>query len=101
MKQRNEDWGKFFGVSGPRSNKETLIEECRRLGIPVHVDDVSENTSEVYSELRAVASEQELHSRLSQYKSLKEARHSKIISLLALLISVAALITSIVTNLGE
>lgn len=94
MKESNpEDFSKFLGNS-ELSRKQKLIEECENLDISIYIDDESETSDGVYSELRAVASEAELERRLNAKNTIRSANHSKYIAILALVISLISLIKS-------
>jgi len=93
-KRDPEDFSAYL-PQGPESTKEKLIAECKRRGISVHVNDASETSSGVYAELRAVASEAELQSRLLQVIASDTAASANRIAWLALLVGFAGLTIAI------
>jgi hypothetical protein len=56
---KEEDFSSFLGKAQARSDKERLLRECETLGVTPYVNDPSESSSEVYAQLRGVASEAE------------------------------------------
>ena len=76
----------------PSSRKRLLIDRCKRLDVGIYIDDPSENSTGVYSELRGVASEAELERRLNAKRSVSIANRAGVVSLVALVVSVAALV---------
>lgn len=88
-----EDFSKFI-KNDEKSRKERLIEECKKHDVSIHVDDESETSSGAYAEMRAVASEAELERRLNAKKSVGMATRSSVIAIIALIVSVLALIKS-------
>lgn len=92
MKNDNpEDFSGFID-NKKMSRKERLIEKCKKHDVSIFVDDESETSSGIYAELRAVAPEAELERRLNSNRALSMANRSNIISLIALLIAVVALV---------
>lgn len=89
-----EDFSKYL-PKGPASNKEKLIAECQKRGVPIHVADQSETSSGPYAALRAVAPESELQSRLLQAITAHRARNANRIAWLALVVGVASLIITV------
>ena len=81
---------------GQASNKEKLIAECQKRGVPIYVADQSETSSGSYAALRAVAPESELHARLLQATAAERARNANRIAWLALVVSMASLIITVV-----
>ena len=80
----------------PSSKKQKLIAECGRLGVSVFIDDPNETSSGVYADMRAVASEAELQSRLNQAVASRTANRANVIAWLALAVGVASLVVAIV-----
>ena len=77
------------------TNKQRLIIECQKYSISIFVDDASEDSSGVYAQMRAVASEAELERRLLARMAIRKSVHANPISILALVVSVAGLVKSI------
>lgn len=88
-----EDFSRFLD-DHPPSRKENLIEECKKLDVSIFIDDSSETSSGVYSELRAVVSEAELDRRLMAKKALISASQSKYIAIISMGVSLIALAKS-------
>ena len=93
-----EDFSSYVGKAQVRSNKERLLGECKRLGVAPYVDDPSESSSGIYAQLRGVASEAELERRLNAARASKLARYANIIAVLALLVSIVALLKSFTSD---
>lgn len=89
---KEEDFSSFLGSAQAPSNKERLLHECKKLGVAPYIDDPSESSSGVYAQLRGVASEAELERRINAARASKLARYANIIAVLALLVSVVALV---------
>ncbi len=95
---KEEDFSSFPGKAQVHPNKERLLRECERLGVTPYVDDSSESSSGVYAQLRGVASEAELERRLNAARASKLARYANIIAVLALLVSIVALVKSFTSD---
>ena len=93
-----EDYSPYVIKEQVRSNKERLLGECKRLGVAPYVDVPSESSSGVYAKLRGVASEAELERRLNTARASKPARYANIIAVLALLVSIVALLKSFTSD---
>lgn len=89
----DQDWSKYI-EKAPTSKKRLLIEECKKRGVTIFVDDPSETAEGVYSHFRAVASEAELESRLFAKAALARSNWSNFIAAIALVVSIAAFIKS-------
>lgn len=93
-KTDNQNFSSFFdGVS--KSKKQLLIEECKKHNVSVHLDDPTESSTGIYAELRGVASEAELERRLNAARAIGLSKRSNLIAIIALLVSVVALIKSL------
>lgn len=67
------------------TTKEHLIQECKKLGVSIYIDDHMEQTKGIYARIfRSVASETELEQRLNAKKTI-------ILATVALLISAITL----------
>lgn len=95
---KEEDFSSFLGQAQVPPNKERLLRECERLGVTPYVDDPSESSSGVYAQLRGVASEAELERRLNAARASMLARYANIIAVLALLVSIVALVKSFTSD---
>lgn len=89
----DQDWSKYLSQA-PTSSKRLLIEECRKRGVVIFVDDPTETTEGVYSNFRAVASEAELQRRLLSKAAATKATWANVIAAVALVVSVIALVKS-------
>lgn len=89
-----EDFSSYL-PKGPENVKERLLAECERRGISPYVSDTSETATGVYANLRAVASEAELQSRLVQAIAVKTAAKANRIAWFALLVGCASLVVAI------
>lgn len=89
----NQDFSSFLD-SVSKSKKQLLIEECKKRNVSVHLDDPTEPLTGIYAELRGVASEAELERRLNAVKAVGVSRCSNLIAIIALFVSVVALIKS-------
>jgi len=78
----------------PKSRKQLLLEACEKQSVPVYLDDPTESSSGIYAELRGVASEAELERRLNAKVAVGLARCANRVAIIALLISIIALIKS-------
>lgn len=92
-KQGDEDFSKFLGEQ-PQTRKQRLLLECEKHGISICRDDPTEQSASVYAELRATASEVELEQRLNARKAVSQAKCANAIAVIALIVSVVALIKS-------
>jgi hypothetical protein len=93
-KHNPEDFSEYL-PKGSASNREKLIAECRKRGVPIHVANQSETSSGPYAALRAVAPESELQARLLQAITTDHARNANRIAWLALVVGVAGLIITL------
>jgi hypothetical protein len=96
----NTDFSALLPVV-PRTRKQLLIEECNKQDVSIYIDDSSEQSTGAYANLRAVASEAELESRLNAKNAITLSKrandHSKranFISLLSFIVATIALIKS-------
>ncbi|MBF8663772.1 hypothetical protein IRZ45_09555 [Pseudomonas aeruginosa] len=92
-KEKDTDWDKEFGPT-QETRKQRLIRKCQRHDVSIYTDDESEVSSGAYAELRGVTSEAELERRLNTKLSLLSSKRANLISIIALLVSLAALIAS-------
>lgn len=90
------DFSSFFGDAEETSNKSRLLRECEKLGVSPYIDNPSETSSGVYAQFRGVASDAELERRLNAARTASMARYANNIALLALLVSVVALVKSFI-----
>lgn len=90
-----EDFSNYL-PQDPESTKGKLIAECQRRGISVYVADSSETSSGVYANLRAVAPESELQSRLLQVIAAETAHKANRIAWLALFVSLVSLVVAVI-----
>lgn len=88
------DWSRSLPLPPP-SRKGRLIEKCNRHDVAIHVDDVAETTSGVYSAMRAVASEAELERRLVAKLAIRKSILANRIAALSLVTSLLSLIYAI------
>lgn len=95
-KEKTTDWDKTFGPI-QETRKQRLIRECQLHNVSIYTDDESEVSSGVYAELRGVTSEAELERRLNTKISILSSKRANLISAIALAVSVAALIISILS----
>ena len=93
-KRSPEDFSAFLSAESS-TKKQALIAECQRRGVSIFVNDSSETSTGVYSQLRAVASEAELQSRLFQSVALCTAKRANIIAWFALAVGLAGLAVAI------
>ena len=82
--------------AGPLSTKEKLIAECQRIGVSIYLPDSTESSSGPYGNLRAVAPESVLQSRLMQVFAIQSAVNANRIAWLALLVSLAGLLVAVI-----
>lgn len=75
--------------------KQALIAECQRKGISIFVNEPGETSAGVYSQLRSVASEAELQSRLFQASTLGIAKGANMIAWFALAVGLAGLAVAV------
>lgn len=99
-KIESTNWDEFLGPKPSETRKQRLLRECQELDVSIHLDDEGEFSSGLYGELRGVASEAELERRLLAKKTVSKAARSNIISILALIVSVASFITTIYLSRG-
>ena len=92
-KPDNQDFSKFV-PEAPQSRKQRLLEECKRQDVSIYVDDVSEQSAGVYSELRAVASEAEIERRLNAKSAVRLSSRANVIALIALIVSFVEFVKS-------
>ncbi|MNG21168.1 hypothetical protein D3C84_1055030 [compost metagenome] len=96
-KEKETDWDKELGPI-EESRKQRLIRTCQEHDVSIHTDDESETSSGAYAVFRGTASEAELERRLNTKLSVSSSRRANFISLAALLISIIALIKSMITS---
>lgn len=89
----DQDWTKYIAEATTTRKKDLLL-RCKKYSVSIYIDDSAENSEGIYGSLRAVASEAELERRLLARESTNNTRNANIISFLALLISIIALIKS-------
>lgn len=94
-KESTQDWAKFFGGNRPATRKQRLLEECKKLGVPIYIDDPAEASSGFYADLRGVASEVELDRRLGAKKAISQSARANLIAFVALVVSIIALVVSL------
>ena len=92
---KEEDFSTFLGKEKVPAKKTILLKECERYGVSPYVDDAAETSTGVYALLRGVASEAELERRLNAWKALGLARRAHIVAIVAFLVSLAALVKSL------
>lgn len=67
------------------TTKEHLIQECKKLGVSIYIDDPMEQTKGIYAKIfRSVASEAELERRLNAKKNIILATATLLISVITL-----------------
>jgi hypothetical protein len=91
--KRDQDFSKYFGEI-PSTRKQRLLEECRKNGVSIYIDKPLEQSSCFYAELRGVASDAELDRRLNEKKAVSQASRANVISAIAIIISLVALVKS-------
>lgn len=94
-KESTQDWAKFFGGNPPATRKQRLLEECKKLGVSIYIDDSAEASSGFYGDLRGVASEAELERRLVAKKTISQSARANMIAIIALVVSMIALVVSL------
>jgi hypothetical protein len=92
-KSKDVDFSKFFG-SIQSTPKQLLLEECKKNGVSVYVDEASETSTGFYAKFRVVASEAELEKRLNVELAVCQARLANRIAIFALVFSLVALVKS-------
>lgn len=98
FKVKKQDWSKYFDGVPPQSRKQKLLDECAHHDVSVHIDDALENSTGIYAQLRAVASEAELDRRLNAKLAIKQSSRANLIAGGALLVSFIALVVSLWSN---
>ena len=93
-KTDSEDFSSYLSED-LSSSKSALITKCQRQGVSIFVNDTAETSVGVYANLRGVASEAELHSRLQHAMAVRTAVRANIIAWSALLVSLASLIVAL------
>lgn len=76
------------------TSKQKLLKICNKYKVPIYIDDNTETSSGVYSNLRAVASEAELERRLNIKKATIETKRANVMAFIALIVSLTALVKS-------
>jgi uncharacterized membrane protein len=71
-----------------------MLDECNKKDVSIYIDNPSEQSAGIYAEFRGVASEAELERRLNAKKAVIQSSRANIISIIALIVSVAALVKS-------
>jgi hypothetical protein len=94
LKPKNEDFSTFLSDAEPTTKKQALLEECKKHNVSPYIADASETSSGVYAQFRGVASEAELEGRINAKKALDLANRANLVAIIALLISIVALIKS-------
>jgi hypothetical protein len=97
-KLQDEDFSSFTSNISP-TRKQFYLEECKKQNVSIYIDDSAEQSTGIYANLRAVASEAELECRLNAKEAIINAKkaisHSKlanVIALFALILSVIDLV---------
>lgn len=93
LKRNDQDFSKYFGEI-TKTRKQRLLEKCKKNDVSIYIDDSSEQSSDIYAELRGVASEAELERRFNVKKAVAQSNRANIIAAIALLVSVVALVKS-------
>lgn len=88
---KGSDFSSFVSAI-PLTRKRSLIEECTKLNVSIYINDPSEQSTGAYALLRGVASEAELERRLNTKKETILSTHTNIITVIALIVSVMALV---------
>ena len=94
-KQNDQYFSKYLGEV-PQTRKQRLLEECRKNDVSICIDNSSEQSSGIYSELRAVVSEAELERRLNAKKAVVQSSRANFIAAIAFIVSVVALVKSFI-----
>lgn len=92
-KRNDNSFSEYFGET-QQTRKQRLLEECKKYDVSINIDDLSENSSGIYAELRGVVSEFELERRLNEKKSIVHLERANNVAILALFVSVIALVNS-------
>lgn len=89
----DQDFSKYFGET-PKTRKQQLLEECKKNDVSIYIDNPSEQSSGIYAELRGVVSEAELERRLNAKKAVNQSKRANVISAIAFIVSLVALLKS-------
>jgi tRNA threonylcarbamoyladenosine modification (KEOPS) complex Pcc1 subunit len=96
--KKDSDFSAFL-LAVPLTRRQLLIEKCNKQDVSIYIDDPSEQSAGVYANLRAVASEAELESRLNAKNAITLSirandlsKRANVISLLAFIVATIALI---------
>lgn len=76
------------------SRHQRLMEKCKKYDVSIYIDDLSEQTTGIYAELRPVASEAELERRLNAKNAIRQSNRANAIAAVALAVSLVALVKS-------
>lgn len=79
-----------FVPSAPLTRKQLLIEECKKQGVSIYIDDPSEQSAI----FRGIASEVEIECRLNAKKTIDLSKRTNNISLLTFIVATITLISS-------
>lgn len=92
----NVDWERYLvNEFTTATRKQHLLDECNKNDISIYIDNENEISNGVYSTMRGVASESELERRLITKKTYMQARASKKIAILAIVISAASFLLAL------
>ena len=91
--KKGSDYSAFVSAI-PLTRKQLLIEECKKQGVSIYIDDPSEQSEGTEAIMRGVASEAELERRLIAKRAISLSRLSNFIAFFALIMSAIALVKS-------
>lgn len=88
-REKDYDFSNYIPIK--KTNKEKLINECKKMNISIYIDNTLETSTGIYGQLREVASEAELENRIMKNKTVETSKKSLIISTLSLVISILSI----------
>ena len=89
----DQDWSEYI-VAAPTPKKRQIIEECKKRGVTIFIDEPTETSDGAYSHFRPVASEIVLQNRLFTKAAATRSIFSIVIAFIALFVSIIALVKS-------
>lgn len=93
-KEDMPDWDSYLGPHPPKTRKQRLLEECKKLDVSIYVDESPEATSGIYGALRGVPSEAELERRLITKRAVIQTSRRNKIAIVGIVVTIVSIVTS-------
>lgn len=90
---KGSDFSSFLPAV-PLTREQCLIEECKKQGVSIYIDDTSEQSAGAYAIFRGVASQVELERRLNAKKQITHSMYANVIEFFLLIVTTITLAKS-------